>query len=200
VSADDKHDPRLLAMDTCGTMTDTFVVDESANYTVGKAQTTPDDESVCTTDSFADALGNWGVDPREYVCARTRRNTAKYTRRTRRRTPTGPSSSPSGSVPAVSHNSTSTQYRQAIRFCGTSSPTSIPSTKTGSVRRLPTSDSCSGSFGTAALGVPRVPFRRNPPRTRLLYEPGEGSGTRSAIPDTPQERLPFCPIDNLIVR
>ena len=52
-------------MDTGGTMTDTFVVDESANYTVGKAQTTPDDESVCTTNSFADALGNWGIEADE---------------------------------------------------------------------------------------------------------------------------------------
>nr|WP_255453901.1 hydantoinase/oxoprolinase family protein [Natronomonas sp. CBA1123] len=50
-------------MDTGGTMTDTFVVDDEANYTVGKAQTTPDDESVCTTNSFADAVGNWGIEP-----------------------------------------------------------------------------------------------------------------------------------------
>ena len=59
----DRHRPRLLAMDTGGTMTDTFVVDEGANYTVGKAQTTPEDESVCTRDSFGDALENWGVAP-----------------------------------------------------------------------------------------------------------------------------------------
>jgi N-methylhydantoinase A/acetone carboxylase beta subunit len=64
VSADgDRNRPRLLAMDTGGTMTDTFVVDDEANYTVGKAQTTPDDESVCTTNSFADAVGNWGIEP-----------------------------------------------------------------------------------------------------------------------------------------
>ncbi|MCY4729675.1 hydantoinase/oxoprolinase family protein [Natronomonas gomsonensis] len=64
MSADDDHNrPRLLAMDTGGTMTDTFVVDDEANYTVGKAQTTPDDESVCTTNSFADAVDNWGLDP-----------------------------------------------------------------------------------------------------------------------------------------
>ncbi|MUV85792.1 hydantoinase/oxoprolinase family protein [Natronomonas sp. CBA1123] len=64
MSADgDRNRPRLLAMDTGGTMTDTFVVDDEANYTVGKAQTTPDDESVCTTNSFADAVGNWGIEP-----------------------------------------------------------------------------------------------------------------------------------------
>jgi N-methylhydantoinase A/acetone carboxylase beta subunit len=61
-SGDDEHRPRLLAMDTGGTMTDTFVVDDEANYTVGKAQTTPDDESVCTRNSFGDALSNWGVE------------------------------------------------------------------------------------------------------------------------------------------
>ena len=37
-----EHEPRLLALDTGGTMTDSFIVDEEANYTVGKAQTTPD--------------------------------------------------------------------------------------------------------------------------------------------------------------
>ncbi len=64
VSTDgDRTQPRLLAMDTGGTMTDTFVVDEQAHYTVGKAQTTPDDESICTRDSFADALENWDVAP-----------------------------------------------------------------------------------------------------------------------------------------
>ncbi len=63
MSSERRHRPRLLAMDTGGTMTDTFVVDDEANYTVGKAQTTPDDESVCTRNSFGDALENWGVDP-----------------------------------------------------------------------------------------------------------------------------------------
>lgn len=57
--------PELLALDTGGTMTDTFVVDREANYTVGKAQTTPDDESRCTMNSFGDALGNWGVTVEE---------------------------------------------------------------------------------------------------------------------------------------
>jgi len=61
VSSEGQHRPRLLALDTGGTMTDTFVVDDDANYTVGKAQTTPDDESVCTRHSFGDALENWGV-------------------------------------------------------------------------------------------------------------------------------------------
>lgn len=54
-----EHDPRLLALDTGGTMTDSFIVDEEANYTVGKAQTTPEDESVGVKQSFDNGLGYW---------------------------------------------------------------------------------------------------------------------------------------------
>jgi N-methylhydantoinase A/acetone carboxylase beta subunit len=53
------HDPELLALDTGGTMTDAFVVDGQANYTVGKAQTTPEDESEGVIGSFGDALERW---------------------------------------------------------------------------------------------------------------------------------------------
>jgi acetone carboxylase beta subunit len=55
------HEPRLLALDTGGTMTDSFVVDEEANYTVGKAQTTPEDESIGVRESFDNGLGYWGT-------------------------------------------------------------------------------------------------------------------------------------------
>lgn len=58
---DNTHDPRLLALDTGGTMTDSFIVDEDANYTVGKAQTTPDDESIGVQRSFDNGLGYWGT-------------------------------------------------------------------------------------------------------------------------------------------
>ncbi|WP_246985431.1 hydantoinase/oxoprolinase family protein [Halorientalis marina] len=63
MSTDDQpeHEPRLLALDTGGTMTDSFIVDEEANYTVGKAQTTPDDEAVGVRDSFDNGLGYWGT-------------------------------------------------------------------------------------------------------------------------------------------
>jgi acetone carboxylase beta subunit len=56
---EESHDPRLLALDTGGTMTDSFIVDQEANYTVGKAQTTPDDESVGVRNSFDNGLGYW---------------------------------------------------------------------------------------------------------------------------------------------
>ena len=34
-----------MAFDTGGTMSDTFIIDENGVFTVGKAQTTPDNES-----------------------------------------------------------------------------------------------------------------------------------------------------------
>lgn len=67
MSTDDTadHDPRLLALDTGGTMTDSFIVDEEANYTVGKAQTTPEDESVGVKRSFDNGLGYWNTSFRD---------------------------------------------------------------------------------------------------------------------------------------
>lgn len=40
-------------------MTDTFVVDREGRYAVGKAQTTPEDESTGVIGSFEDAIGYW---------------------------------------------------------------------------------------------------------------------------------------------
>lgn len=59
MSSETRHNPELLALDTGGTMTDTFVVDREGRYVVGKAQTTPDDESVGVINSFEDALDYW---------------------------------------------------------------------------------------------------------------------------------------------
>lgn len=55
------HTPRVLAIDAGGTMTDTFIVDESGSFIVGKAQTTPEDESIGFMKSSADALGQWDM-------------------------------------------------------------------------------------------------------------------------------------------
>ena len=41
----DKHQPEILAIDAGGTLTDTIVIDADGGFTVGKAQTTPDDEA-----------------------------------------------------------------------------------------------------------------------------------------------------------
>jgi acetone carboxylase, beta subunit len=57
--------PRVLAIDAGGTMTDTFIVDESGSFVVGKAQTTPDDESVGFMESARDALNQWELSPGE---------------------------------------------------------------------------------------------------------------------------------------
>src|SRR5437016_7896514 len=50
-------------------MTDTFIVDSSGEFVVGKAQTTPDDESRGFMDSTRDALGYWEMKPEEALPA-----------------------------------------------------------------------------------------------------------------------------------
>jgi acetone carboxylase, beta subunit len=57
------HTPRVLAIDAGGTMTDTFIVDESGGFVVGKAQTTPQDESVGLMESAEDAFRQWDSTP-----------------------------------------------------------------------------------------------------------------------------------------
>ncbi|MFI4984545.1 MAG: hydantoinase/oxoprolinase family protein [Solirubrobacterales bacterium] len=57
--------PRVLAIDAGGTMTDTFIVDASGSFVVGKAQTTPEDESIGFMASARDALGQWDSTPEE---------------------------------------------------------------------------------------------------------------------------------------
>lgn len=56
------HVPRVLAIDAGGTMTDTFIVDEHGRFVVGKAQTTPDDESRGLMRSADDALRQWDLE------------------------------------------------------------------------------------------------------------------------------------------
>ncbi len=46
-------------------MTDTFIVDESGSFVVGKAQTTPQDESVGLMASAEDAMRQWDSTPEE---------------------------------------------------------------------------------------------------------------------------------------
>ena len=54
----------VLGIDAGGTMTDTFIVDEAGEFTVGKAATTPSDESVGFLASAADAMSYWQTDHR----------------------------------------------------------------------------------------------------------------------------------------
>ena len=58
-----EHEPRVLAIDAGGTMTDTFIVDDAGSFVVGKAQTTPEDESAGFMESARDALEQWGSTP-----------------------------------------------------------------------------------------------------------------------------------------
>jgi acetone carboxylase, beta subunit len=57
------RDPRVLAIDAGGTMTDTFIVDRVGEFVVGKAQSTPEDESVGFMASTRDALAYWDTEP-----------------------------------------------------------------------------------------------------------------------------------------
>jgi acetone carboxylase, beta subunit len=59
------RDSRVLAIDAGGTMTDTFVVDAAGSFVVGKAQTTPEDESVGFMESARDALEQWDTSPED---------------------------------------------------------------------------------------------------------------------------------------
>ena len=60
-----ERNPRVLAIDAGGTMTDTFIVDDAGSFVVGKAQTTPDDEAAGFMDSARDALEQWDSSPED---------------------------------------------------------------------------------------------------------------------------------------
>ncbi|HBI02426.1 MAG TPA: acetone carboxylase subunit beta [Paenibacillaceae bacterium] len=49
----------ILAIDAGGTMTDTFIIDDKGDFVVGKAQSTPEDESIGLLNSARDALTYW---------------------------------------------------------------------------------------------------------------------------------------------
>jgi N-methylhydantoinase A/acetone carboxylase beta subunit len=55
----------VLAIDAGGTMTDTFIVDRTGEFVVGKAQTTPEDESAGFMASTRDALAHWDTAPEQ---------------------------------------------------------------------------------------------------------------------------------------
>jgi acetone carboxylase, beta subunit len=56
---------RVLGVDAGGTMTDTIFIDRAGRFVIGKAQTTPEDESLGFAESAADALRYWGSTPDE---------------------------------------------------------------------------------------------------------------------------------------
>jgi acetone carboxylase beta subunit len=53
--------PMIVTCDAGGTMTDILLVDASGRFSVGKASTTPQDESIGFWESLEDAFSQWGV-------------------------------------------------------------------------------------------------------------------------------------------
>ena len=53
--------PIVIGIDAGGTMTDTILVDRDGHFTIGKAATTPHDESEGFIASSADAAEAWGI-------------------------------------------------------------------------------------------------------------------------------------------
>jgi acetone carboxylase, beta subunit len=65
MAAEGDRSPRVLAIDAGGTMTDTFIVDGAGAFVVGKARTTPEDESEGFMNSAVDALEQWESTPEQ---------------------------------------------------------------------------------------------------------------------------------------
>lgn len=57
----EKH-VQIMASDAGGTMTDMMVVDTDGNFTIGKAATTPHDQSLGVWESLTDAFEYWDID------------------------------------------------------------------------------------------------------------------------------------------
>ncbi|WP_458413963.1 hydantoinase/oxoprolinase family protein [Schinkia sp. CFF1] len=56
---------QILAIDAGGTMTDTFIIDDKGDFVVGKAQSTPENESIGLLNSAKDALTYWNTTVEE---------------------------------------------------------------------------------------------------------------------------------------
>ncbi len=59
--SDSTAQPMIVTCDAGGTMTDILLVDSAGRFSVGKASTTPQDESIGLWESLEDALGNIGI-------------------------------------------------------------------------------------------------------------------------------------------
>jgi N-methylhydantoinase A len=53
---------QIIASDAGGTMTDMIAVDTDGNFSIGKAATTPRDQSVGVWESLTDAFEYWDID------------------------------------------------------------------------------------------------------------------------------------------
>jgi len=52
----------IIGSDAGGTMTDMFFIDQEGDFVVGKALTTPKDESIGFWESMFDAAEYWDID------------------------------------------------------------------------------------------------------------------------------------------
>jgi acetone carboxylase beta subunit len=57
-----EHQVQIIASDAGGTMTDMIVVDTDGNFSIGKAATTPEDQSLGFWESLIDAFEYWDID------------------------------------------------------------------------------------------------------------------------------------------
>ncbi|MEM0331043.1 MAG: hydantoinase/oxoprolinase N-terminal domain-containing protein, partial [Archaeoglobaceae archaeon] len=62
-----KTEPIVLGIDTGGTMSDTVLVAEDGSFVIGKAQTTPANESEGIINSLKDAAKKWGLGLEEAI-------------------------------------------------------------------------------------------------------------------------------------
>ena len=69
----------LAACDAGGTMTDVIIVDETGRSVVGKAPTSPRDESIGYMEAFFEALDEIGIPKEEQQSFGSRLETAIYT-------------------------------------------------------------------------------------------------------------------------
>ena len=59
-NVDKTHLLKAIALDTGGTMTDSFIIDENGSFAVGKALTTGKEEYIGILNSITDSLNEWG--------------------------------------------------------------------------------------------------------------------------------------------
>ncbi|MEM3649660.1 MAG: hydantoinase/oxoprolinase N-terminal domain-containing protein, partial [Candidatus Jordarchaeaceae archaeon] len=59
--------PNVLAIDAGGTMTDTIIIDDEGRFTIGKARSTPHDESIGFLASLSNALNYWDMKAEDAV-------------------------------------------------------------------------------------------------------------------------------------
>jgi N-methylhydantoinase A len=57
-----EHQVQIIASDAGGTMTDMIVVDTDGNFSIGKAATTPENQSLGFWESLTDAFEYWDID------------------------------------------------------------------------------------------------------------------------------------------